>query len=99
RSGGDDMTLGFSTQIKGRPTYFVEKILKGLPDKATYFPAICNECGWKGMSSLCSTHQIADTGDFSDWACPRCGYESMDDWNGFELINNGYYHETDLHPK
>ena len=93
------MTLGFSTHINGQPTYFVEKILKGLPDKGTYFPAICKECGWKGMSSLCGTHQIADTGDWSDWACPKCGCESLDDCEGIELINNGYYHEAPIAPK
>lgn len=99
------MTLGFSTkwparmsELAGKPNYFVEKILKSLPDKSNYFPAICWTCEWIGMSSLCNSSSIADTGDYY-CSCPKCGYETIDQWEDLILGENGYYTHLDLTPK
>lgn len=101
------MTLSFSTkwpqhmgEWAGQPNYFVEKILKSLPDShINYYPAICGNCGWKGMSSLCGGGgQIADTGDYSDPECPKCCETTIDDYGGLEFGDNGYYSHLDLAP-
>jgi hypothetical protein len=35
---------------------------------------MCSSCGWKGCScELEGGHQIADTGDYGDCYCPKCG--------------------------
>jgi hypothetical protein len=39
-----------------------------------YYPTMCSSCGWKGCScELEGGHQIADTGDYGDCYCPKCG--------------------------
>jgi|GEM_PF-5865700 len=39
-----------------------------------YWVTCCPECGWKGLSRDCGGFgQIADTGDYDDGYCPRCG--------------------------
>ena len=36
--------------------------------------ALCNKCKWKGLSRDCAGGgTIADTGDFDDVLCPKCG--------------------------
>lgn len=88
-------------ELAGQPNYFVEKILKGLPNnEANFYPAICGNCGWKGMSSLCDGGgQIADTGDYDDVICPKCGRQTINEWAGLTLGDGGYYTQMDLHPK
>lgn len=84
----------------GQPTYFVEKVLKSLPDKENYYPALCGNCGWKGMSSICGGGDaIADTGDYSDPCCPKCERETINDYCGVELLNDGYYQQSSVNPK
>ncbi|MCK9576312.1 MAG: phage terminase large subunit family protein [Clostridia bacterium] len=39
-----------------------------------YWMARCPECGWKGLSCDCyGFGAIADTGDYEDGYCPKCG--------------------------
>lgn len=100
------MTLPFQTtwpkqmgSLAGQPNFFVEKILKGLPgNHENYFPALCGNCRWKGMSSLCISHAIADTGDYS-CTCPKCNMETVNEWAVLTLGDEGYYTHLNLHPK
>ena len=39
-----------------------------------YYPVLCQCCGWLGSSGDCDGGgQIADTGDYGDLYCPKCG--------------------------
>lgn len=42
--------------------------------KNNYFPAECEHCGFQGCSGEWGGgHAIADTGDYTDPSCPKCG--------------------------
>jgi predicted RNA-binding Zn-ribbon protein involved in translation (DUF1610 family) len=42
--------------------------------EAKWYAVTCPKCGWKGSSRDCDGgEQIADTGDYNDPLCPRCG--------------------------
>ena len=84
----------------GQPTYFVEKILNSISADTTYFIAECEWCGWRGMSSLLKGGSaIADTGDFDDGVCPKCGSNKVDDSEECSL-GITYYNQSDLvYPK
>jgi hypothetical protein len=46
----------------------------------SWWAARCVKCGWCGLSKYCDGGmQIADTGDYSDITCPRCGGAIEDD--------------------
>ena len=41
-------------------------------------------CGWNGLSrDTDGGEQIADTGDYDDMKCPKCGERSIDDFDAF----------------
>lgn len=42
--------------------------------KDRFFPVECYKCKWRGCSCEASGgEQIADTGDYGDLECPKCG--------------------------
>lgn len=45
------------------------------PDKIRmYFPVYCKGCNWQGSSeNTAGGGQIADTGDYGEPLCPKCG--------------------------
>jgi DNA-directed RNA polymerase subunit RPC12/RpoP len=65
---------------KGEPTLFPFKILNAIDKKTTYFWTTCEKCG-KTFVSCCADGggQIADTGDYDDIACPKCGSKELSD--------------------
>lgn len=65
---------------KGESTYFEYKVLTAVYPRDTYFPVKCEKCGWESWSHLADGGgQIADTGDYSDVYCPKCGSLDLDD--------------------
>ena len=81
---------------KGEETLFEYKILNALYPKQTYFALEC-KCGWMGMSHLADGGgQIADTGDYDDLYCPKCGSPNMDDT---EMSITYYNQHKDVWPK
>jgi len=77
-------------ELSGQKNYFVEKILKGLPDNdKDFYPEICSHCGWKGMSSIHLSGR-----------CSKCGYFSLRYYHEFPpLGDNGYYTHLNVSPK
>jgi len=48
--------------------------------KHPYYPVLCQCCGWLGSSGDCDGGgQIADTGDYGDFYCPKCGQIGPDE--------------------
>lgn len=91
------MTLSFQTkwpermgELTGQKNYFVEKILKGLPDNdKDFYPEICVHCGWEGMSSIHLSER-----------CSKCGYFSLRYYREFPpLGDNGCYTHLNVHAK
>ncbi len=50
-----------------------------------YWDAVCLKCNWSGSSKDCQCGQIADTGDYEDCRCPKCG-EVVEDAD--EVLHN-----------
>lgn len=95
--------LGFSRNFPkthskaGQKTYFEFKILASVYHE-TYFPVECTNCGWKGWSHLANGgSQIADTGDYSDIYCPKCGTENLEDIAEYEMTY--YRNNENIWPK
>ena len=60
-------------------------------DHPVFWPARCPKCGWTGMSNETEGgHPIADTGDYTDPACPECCHTPegrfMGDWIAVEEL-------------
>lgn len=59
------MILGFSTQLNGKPTYFIEKIWKGLLNKN------CNLLAYNRYRTEASLDNVIDQWDYSETVKPK----------------------------
>lgn len=81
----------------GQATQFPQKVLKSLYPVDEFYMALCGGCGFHATSACWEGgNALADTGDFDDPYCPKCGSKNFEEiMNGFQL---GCY-INDVEPK
>lgn len=55
-------------------------------DLKQWWPGICPECGWRGLSrDAAGGQQFGDTGDYAEVTCPACEERGEHEWYPPEL--------------
>lgn len=64
------------------------RALVSAEDLKQYYPTLCMCCGYKGSSEEWDCHAIADTGDYSEPTCPKCGNPGMEDAENIQPVQD-----------